>query len=69
MVLDCLLKFSYGSSYNDLFDIVEDIRSNVPFMGISTILLTSILESTSNRSTSTDTITSLVKSFEGNGTS
>lgn len=37
-----LLKSSFGSSYNDPFDIVEDKGSIVPLMGIPTNSLTSI---------------------------
>lgn len=47
------LNSSFGSSYNDRFGIVEDKGSTVPFMCISSSLLTYVPKSTSSQSTIT----------------
>ena len=62
-------KSSSSSSYSDPFGIVEDTRSTIPFMGIFSISLNSVLESTCGQSTSTNIITSHNRFYEGNGTS
>lgn len=64
-----LLKSSYGSSCSDLFGIVEDTESIVPFMSTSTNSSTSVSESTGSQSTLTETVTSPDRSYEGNGNS
>lgn len=63
------LKSSYGSSYSDMFCIVEDTRLNVHFRGVLTSLLTYIRKSIGSDNTLTETVTSLDQYSKGNGTS
>ena len=64
-----LLNSSFGLYHSDLFSIVEYIKSTISPMFTSTSSLTSVLESTSIKSTLTDTVTSPDHSSNGNGTS
>ena len=51
------------------FDIIKDMGSNVPFMGILTSSSTFVLKLTGSRRTLIETITSDDQIFEGNDTS
>jgi hypothetical protein len=51
-----LLNSSFGSSYNDPFDIIEDKGLTVPFIGILTNSSTSIPDSNGSLRTLTESI-------------